>query len=207
MPIREGQWNWTVLPYGVDNVWVSTSATTATANWISTATSTYTYSYDMSINFTGAASNTIADWGYAQSAVALPRTPVAAQTLTNRTLTEQAERQRARVAAVSRAEELLLTMLTVDQAADRERGRDGFLVMGSAGGVYRIRPGTAGNVDWIQADGTVGGTLCAHPTMDHHWLPEPDVHLAQLLALTTDEAAFVRVANVHRGRRPVLVAA
>jgi hypothetical protein len=43
--------------------------------------------------------------------------------------------------------------------------------------------------------------------MNEHWLPDQDVALAQMLALTTDEAAFVRLANVHRGRRPVLAAA
>ena len=36
------------------------------------------------------------------------------------------------------------------------------------------------------------------------YLPNPDVALAQMLALVTDEEHFVRTANVHRGRRPNL---
>jgi hypothetical protein len=37
-------------------------------------------------------------------------------------------------------------------------------------------------------------TYCAHPP---DYLPDPDAWLAQMLALETDEAAFLRVANVH----------
>jgi hypothetical protein len=77
-----------------------------------------------------------------------------------------------------------------------------FEVMGSAGGLYRIRRGTSGNVDWIDHDGSVGARLCAHPTMADGWMPDQGVAVAQLLALTTDEAGFVRMANVHAGRRP-----
>jgi hypothetical protein len=82
-----------------------------------------------------------------------------------------------------------------------------FEVIGSHGTLYRIHRGISGNVEWITPEGEVGGRLCAHPSMNEHWLPEQDVAVAQLLALTADEAAFVRLANVHRGRRPELVAA
>lgn len=118
---------------------------------------------------------------------------------------EERHRREGRVEANSRAEELLLTMLSEDQAAELRRN-DSFTVIGSAGGVYRIRRGVSGNVDWILPDGGVGGVLCAHPTMAEHWLPQQDVAVSQLLALTTDEPSFVRVANVHRGRRPPVAA-
>jgi hypothetical protein len=104
-----------------------------------------------------------------------------------------------------------LSLLSPEQQASYERDQ-AFVVIGSAGGIYRIRPGSAGNVDWIDPANSgheVAGVLCAHPQL---WtpdgsLPDPDVALAQMLALTTDEAGFVATANVHRGRRPLVAAA
>lgn len=112
-----------------------------------------------------------------------------------------AERSEARTRAVSRAEELLLSMMCESQ---RESYRlDGtFEVMGSHGNLYRIERGTSGNVLWLGQDGQFLGRLCAHPTMRDSWLPMPDVALAQMLAITTDERAFVNAANVHAGGRP-----
>ena len=49
--------------------------------------------------------------------------------------------------------------------------------------------------------------LCAHPTMAESWLPTPDVQVAQLLALITDEREFVNRANIHSGRYPTHLAA
>ena len=72
-----------------------------------------------------------------------------------------------------------------------------FAVIGSHGTVYRINRGTSGNVEWIKPDGTVGGRLCAHPCMREQWIPTEDVMLAQMLALTTNERAWLAVANVH----------
>lgn len=122
---------------------------------------------------------------------------------------ERQERARvARTVATNRAVELLLSLLSPEQRASYERDRS-FTVIGSAGGIYRIRPGVMGNVDWIDPANSgreIAGVLCAHPQL---WtsdgsLPDPDVALAQMLALTTDEADFVATANVHRGRRPII---
>jgi hypothetical protein len=113
------------------------------------------------------------------------------------------ELAQARVRAQDRAEQFLLEMLSPSQR-ERYQLAGEFEVMGSAGNLYRIRRGISGNIDWIKPDGKFGGRLCAHPTMQEGWLPMQDVVLAQLLALTTDEPAFVRRANVHAGERPPL---
>jgi hypothetical protein len=124
---------------------------------------------------------------------------------------EQREQRRlARTRATDRATTILRELLTPQQRADFERDR-AFQVVGSAGGLYRIRYGTAGNVEWWEpgSPSEVAGVLCAHPDMwdGVGWLPTPDVMLAQMLALTTDEPGFVRTANVHRGRRPAHIPA
>lgn len=100
--------------------------------------------------------------------------------------------------ARERALELLGTVLTVEQMASyREKGW--FEVRGSKGRRWRIRAnGVAGNVDLMPEIGQVReATYCAHPPQA---LPAPDVHLAQMLALVTDEDEFVRVANVRYRR-------
>jgi hypothetical protein len=107
--------------------------------------------------------------------------------------------------ARTRARELLTGFLNDLQKAQYER--DGkFDIVGSDGTLYRIGPGTNGNVEWIDpTTGTVKGRLCAHPRhIDHEGLriPDPDLHLGQLLALTTDEKAWLEVANLHRGEWP-----
>jgi len=119
---------------------------------------------------------------------------------------EREQYQRSRTQAIARGEALLLEMLDENQ---REAYRfDGtFTVIGSHGTIYRIKRGTSGNIEWIKPDGTVGGRLCAHPTMHHEWLPTEDVMLAQMLALTHDEREFCRVANVHAGTRPPMAMA
>jgi hypothetical protein len=117
---------------------------------------------------------------------------------------EREERHQARIKAQSRAAELLLSLLPTDQR-ERYRLHGEFEIIGSAGNLYRIRRGSSGNIDWIEPDGAVGGRLCAHPTMRDGWLPDADVALAQFLALTTNEPEFIRLANVHQGRRPPLV--
>lgn len=110
-------------------------------------------------------------------------------------------RATARTRAADRAEEFLVSMLS-DRQKESYRLNGEFEVMGSAGNLYRIKRGKSGNIEWIKPDGKVGGKLCAHPHEGRAWLPTPDVMLAQMLALTTDEPSFIRIANVHRGNRP-----
>lgn len=118
-------------------------------------------------------------------------------------LARNRERETARTSAESKAERLLMSFLNADQQAQYRQDKS-FDVMGSAGNVYRIRRGSAGNVDWIRPDGSVGGRFCAHPDMyTEGVLPLPDVAVAQMLALTTDERGFLRIANVHAGTRPI----
>lgn len=111
------------------------------------------------------------------------------------------QREVARTAARDRADELLCSMLSAEQR-ESYRLTGEFIVIGSAGGVYRVSRGSSGNITWLAPDGSVGGRLCAHPDMREGWIPDQDVALAQLLALSTDEAAFVAKANVHAGTRP-----
>jgi hypothetical protein len=115
---------------------------------------------------------------------------------------ERAARDRSRVEASNRADDLLLSMLSPEQRESYFLNNH-FEVIGSCGNRYRIREGVSGNIDWLDDEtGEVKGRLCAHPTMERDWLPVQDVAVAQLLALTTDEMSFVRVANVHWGQRP-----
>jgi hypothetical protein len=110
-------------------------------------------------------------------------------------------RQAVRVAAASRAEELLLSLLSEQQARTYlEHGW--FEVRGSRGGRWRIRnQGQAGNVDLMPEIGNEReATFCCHPPGN---LPAADAHLAQMLHLVTDEDGFRRIANVAY-RRPGL---
>lgn len=108
---------------------------------------------------------------------------------------EYAERRRVRAVASARAEELLLSLLSPEQARTwREHGW--FEVQGSRGGRWRIRNrGQSGNVDLMPEIGQERlATYCAHPP---DGLPDADAHLAQMLHLATDEDGFRRVANVR----------
>lgn len=101
-------------------------------------------------------------------------------------------------AANKRAEELLLSLLTDEQAASyREHGY--FEVRGSRGGRYRIRNrGQSGNIDLMPEIGEVrDASLCVHPP---GMLPAADAHVAQLLTLVTDEDHIRRRANVQYRR-------
>lgn len=108
----------------------------------------------------------------------------------------------ARQAAQTRGRDILLIVLDETQRA-QYLATETFEVTGSAGNRYRIHRGNAGNIAYLDpVTGEERGRLCAHPSMREHWLPDQDVALAQLLALTSDEPAFVALANVHRGIRP-----
>jgi hypothetical protein len=114
---------------------------------------------------------------------------------------EYEEYNRQRQQAHDRSRELLISLLDPTQRETYEE-LEWFEVTGSAGNQYRIHRGNSGNIHWL-SDGEVRGRLCAHPDFSHGYLPDPDVALAQMLALLTDEPGFIRLANVHRGERPV----
>lgn len=102
----------------------------------------------------------------------------------------------AKAAASQRAEELLLSLLSDEQAASW-REHEWFAVRGSQSGrTYRIHAtGIANNVDRMTADGKKRETVfCAHPA----GLPKSDVHVAQMFLIATDEPEFLRIANAHR---------
>ena len=112
-----------------------------------------------------------------------------------------------RIVATDRAEELLFSLLT-DEQAESYRRDGSFVVIGSHGGRYRITRGVSGNILWLpEGSEQPYARLCAHPTMAESWLPTPDVQVAQLLALITDEREFVNRANIHSGRYPTHLAA
>ena len=109
----------------------------------------------------------------------------------------EAQRQE-RVAAQARARDLLLSLLTEEQARSyTEHGW--FEVRGSRGGRWRIRErGQAGNVDLMPEIGEVReASYCCHPPGG---LPDADAHVAQMLHLVTDEEGFRRTANLVHGR-------
>lgn len=104
-------------------------------------------------------------------------------------------RREARTAANARAEELLLSLLTPEQA-ECYRDKGWFEVRGSRGGRWRIRNrGQSGNVDLMPEIGEEReATYCAHPPGN---LPDADAYVAQMLQLVTDEEGFKKVANEH----------
>jgi hypothetical protein len=119
---------------------------------------------------------------------------------------EAGERMRRRAQVTARAEALLLSLLDEAQArAYTELGW--FEVRGSAGGRFRIRRhGQAGNVDELEpASDKRIASYCIHPSGA---FPDADAHVAQYLALVTDERRFREIANrTPRYRLPVNMAA
>jgi hypothetical protein len=121
---------------------------------------------------------------------------------------EEERRRQAQASVVDRATALLLSVLDETQAAQYQADRT-FEVIGSHGGLYRIRPGIMANVDALHPETREFiGRLCAHPRERdaNGYLPDQDLALGQLLDLTSDEPGFCRTANVHGGRRPEVAA-
>lgn len=124
---------------------------------------------------------------------------------------EELERREQLRLGTLRATELLVSFL--DEAQRAQYASDGtFDVIGSHGGRYRIETGVTGNVTILHNDEVVV-RLCAHPETDVYvderyvgTLPTPDVMLAQMLALQTDEVGFNRTANVYWQEDPHLTA-
>jgi hypothetical protein len=165
----------TTIPFTSADVW-------AYWNTVGTTSSTLTLT-----NLTWAGWNTVYQENADQRAERERREE---QARADAELAEQRYRQ-----AVTRGEELLLSLLSDEQAASR-RDHGYFTVRGSrSGAVYRIHSrGISNNVDRLDDGGRREMVFCAHPP----GLCAPDVHLAQMLALVTDEDAFLAVANSHR---------
>lgn len=101
--------------------------------------------------------------------------------------------QAARRAANARAEKLLLANLNPEQREDLVKKNCFFLHLPN-GKRYRIDRKTHGNIALIGEGDKIIHTLCAQPP----GIPVDDAILAQKLALETDEAGFLRVANMTR---------
>lgn len=176
--------------------WITTSNSTTTATWTNWNQALY-------LNQTTGSSVQLLDqqwvnWNMvaeetAEQVAAREAAEAAMRAEWQRQQDEYRERERLKVAARERAEELLLLMLTEEQAASR-REHGFFTVLGSRSGkAYRIHDrGQAGNIDRLGDDGRREYTYCAHPPAG---LPAADAHLAQMLAIATDEDEFLRVAN------------
>lgn len=104
------------------------------------------------------------------------------------------KRQRQERLRMLRAKKLLKEQLNAEQRkmlADK----DHFYMRSQSGKLFRIRNGRAGNVELMHDEQRIHKVLCAHPS---DYCPNYDTMLAQKLMLETDEAQFMRKANVHR---------
>lgn len=103
----------------------------------------------------------------------------------------QAKLDRERADADKRAEALLLDNLDAAQRAEYTLGKS-FMVRGSAGNLYRVRHGTHGNLDVIDAKtGAVTRRLCVYAV----GVPACDSMLAQKLLLEACEEMLTSKAN------------
>lgn len=123
---------------------------------------------------------------------------------------ERAEKEAQRIAARDRALMLFRESLTPEQLETFETDRV-VHIHSRRGRRYRVHCRSLsardayglGNIDVLDDQDVVTARLCAHPMS----LPDPDMWLAQLLSLEHNENEVIRVANVHYGSRPALVAA
>lgn len=186
--------------------WSASPNSTVTLNWSTDATFLPVQMMPGSIvtyNVTGA--NAIRVSPYRAFDVDYQPTPAQEAARVQRELQLQERRRAAhehRITAQNRATETLRSFMTEQQRADYEQ-HEYFYVEGSAGNLYRIDKGNAGNVMYCdRATRRPLGSICAHPSMAQEWIPDQDVALAQMLALMTDEPRFTAIANVHWGLRP-----
>ena len=180
-------------------VTMSDSAWTAWNASVTTTSGSLAYSYSTgSVYVSNGTSWTAWNAAYQETAEQREERQRQAAEANARWAAEQEALNAARETAQARALELLKSLLTDAQwASYQENGW--FEVRGSSGRRWRVRNrGQAGNVDLMPEIGDVReATYCAHPP-DH--LPDADAHAAQLLALVTDDEAFVRTANRHYPR-------
>ena len=118
------------------------------------------------------------------------RQQVERQAETARLNAEYAAKQ---AAAKAKAEALLCAHLTEEQERAWKQNRAIF-VTGQSGKRFRIREGRAGNIEELDATGTVIGGHCVHVAEQ---VPDADNVLAQKLALEHHEEATLQLANSH----------
>jgi hypothetical protein len=113
-----------------------------------------------------------------------------------------AGQRKEREQAEARSLELLRSLLTDAQWASYQ-DKGWFEVRGKSGRRWRVRNrGQSGNVDLMPEIGEErDATYCAHPP---DGLPSADAHAAQMLALVTDDEAFMRIANRHWARHDLV---
>ena len=118
---------------------------------------------------------------------------------------KDAERRRKREESIERAQRLLKSMLTEEQAHDLETKKHFNLTVidGKSGEEkrYRIDQGYAGNVKLLGPNGRPIKSYCIHArTIDDEGiaLPNEDHMLAQKLLLECNEEEFLRIANMTR---------
>lgn len=102
---------------------------------------------------------------------------------------ETVEQAAERLEARRRARTLLLDGLSPEQRTEYEQFNAFTVRCGPR--TYRISQGKSHNVALVE-DGRVTRTFCAYPTEN---VPDEDAMLAQKIALETDEAGFLVVAN------------
>lgn len=186
------------------SVWASSGNTTIITtngtvwnNWNNLYSSGATTSTTV---FTNSALNSWGHWNYVYEETAEQRRTRECDQAAARERIQEQRREQARVRdlATARSVELLMSLLTEDQAASyREHGW--FEVRGSRGRRWRIRNrGQQGNVDLMPEIGDERvASFCCHPP---GMLPDADAHTAQMLHIVTDEDSFIRTANVTHGR-------
>jgi hypothetical protein len=158
----------------------STSNSTIYANWITSADISRTFTVQVEPEITPE-----------QMEILRAEAEVRAKVREEAQRIQRMEKRRAN----RRALVLLLHTLVAEQRKElKEHGY--FHVSGGATGTrYRIRKGRVANIDVLEGD-KIKHRLCAHPGI---WTPDYDTMAAQALHLgdAANEAAFVKVANIH----------
>lgn len=101
------------------------------------------------------------------------------------------EKLRIQAEAKQKSEALLVSLLDAQQRKELEE-QNAFMVLSQLNKRYRIRRGRSMNVDELDTEGKKIATLCAHPS---EAVPDADTMVAQMLMLTHNEQAFLKVAN------------
>lgn len=197
---------WAVLPYNAASTTATVIVATTTTGWADWP--------GMTALPTAAGTSSTLAYSYAPPIREATPQEVARFAAQRAERDRMAQQRAARQAVVTeRAAAGLLAVLSPEQRQSY-LANETFRVLGSAGGRYRVWPGRAGNVYALDTQGREVAKLCAHPQLGCFdglgrrlgFLPDQDVALAQMLALTSDEPGFLAVANVHWGRVPTPLA-